>query len=58
MGNQQENRNLKEHMCNKEDNLLLKMREKLNSTTTRIWDPTLSQLSEIMALSGRIKVKQ
>ena len=34
-----------------------KMRRKLNSTKMHTWDPTQSQLSEIMALLGHVKVK-
>ena len=35
----------------------LKMRAKLNLSKMHTWDPTQSQLSEIMALLGHIKVK-
>ena len=56
-GNQQENQNQKEYTYNNGDKVLLKNTWKLNSTKMHTWDPTQSQLSEIMALLGHMKVK-
>ena len=56
-GNQQENRNQKEHMYNKGDKVLLKNAWKLNSTKMYTWDPTQSQRLEIIAPLGNVKVK-
>ena len=44
-------------MYNKGDKVLLKMYGKPNSIKMRIQGPTLSKLSEIMALLGHVKVK-
>ena len=56
-GNQKKNCNKKEHAYKKGDKILLKNAWKPNSSKIHTWDPTQSQLSEIMVLLGHLKVK-